>query len=270
MMLYLVGGILLVLIIKEGIKLMRHEEIIYKDILINNRTVLVQYGCILIVLLLVSRAFHIRWPYVVLLFLISGIVLLHVLKVLNDFDTSYHDIMQLILFMTHLSHQFKTHQKIEFALEEVKTVCDEDLILMIDLILQSIEEGRYHEAFDLYNSHYLLKTLVTTMAHAQHQGDDNIMQALTLIEQDIDDLNNHIFIYISKMVALRNRILLLTCFGLVVSFVSQNMLNMVVDLTSMTLYQDVVFIFMISIIVLLGASFNIMKMPLIMEEEMLH
>lgn len=257
-------------LLKELKNLKSYNNLVYKNLIIKHKSLVLQYCLVLLGIVILARAFKLKLLYLVLLTVLSILVFLHVLRSMNSFNQNYEETMQLILVMTHLSHQFKTHQKIEFALREVMEVCNQDTTDKLQLVLESIDHTPYQESFDTYHNHYLLKTLVTTMVHAQDEGDDHIMHALNLIEQDIDDLNNHIFLFIREMMALRNKILLLSCFGLIVTLVSQNMLNMVVDVSSLKIYQDIVFVFMATMMVFVGCSFNIMKSPLIMEEELLY
>ena len=262
--------VLISLVLRDLNKLKEFSKVQYKDLIINHKQVLIQYVFVVVMYLLLGSAFKLSLSYLILLVFSALFVILFILKQMRIFDESYEVVMQLILVMTHLSHQFKSHQKIEHALASVFEISSDATIQKLELVQSSIQTLSYQDAFLNLHHHYLLQTLVTTMAHAQEQGDDHILHALDLIEQDIDDLNNHVFLYIQKMISLRNRILLLSVFGLVISLVSQNMLNMVVDLTGMILYQDIVFIFLLLMMVLLGYSFRIMTLPLLMKEELLN
>lgn len=269
MILTISGFTLCAYLFMELRKLQGVGKLVYKDLIIKYQNVLIQYAIVLGAIIALSYTFRMRIPYIFILVGVSMIVFIKIVKTMNQFNRNYTETTQFILVLTHLSHQFKTHQKIEHALLQVMEVCDETTRKQLEVVYEKIELESYQEAFSHYHDHYLLRTLVTTMAHAQEQGDDNIMHALNLIEQDIDDLNNHIFMFIRNMMGLRNRIVLLSCFGMVVSLVSQNMLHMVVDITTLGLYQDVVFIFMVVMVILVGSSFNILTLPLIMAEECL-
>lgn len=269
MMRILVMVFVLGLIIKEGVFLLRRKAIRYQDLWINNKGLMFVYVLSLGALLIVGALFKLQVSYLSILAMSSILVFYHIVRQLKYFHIEFDRVTQFILVMSHLSHQFKTHQKIEHALAEVFEVCNDNTKEKLEEVEHHLEKLGYQEAFGMYHQHYLLKTLVTTMAHAQEQGDDNIFHALNLIEQDIDELNNHVFIYIQKMMQLRNKILMLCIFGLGVSYVSQNMLNMVVDLSALGLYQDMVFLFILCNMLLLGFSFNILTLPLLMKEELL-
>lgn len=261
--------ILLVVFLSKLPKLIKQRNIRYKDLLVKQQSIFIQYVLGIIGLVSLSYAFKLKWSYISLLILTSLFIFSYILTRLEIFSSNYDETMQLILVMTHLSHQFKNHQKIENALQGVLEVCNDQTRDKLKEVEILFDNQTYQTAFSNFHDHYLIKTLVTTMAHAQQEGDDHINHALLLIEQDIDELNNHIYLYIQKMNFLRNRILLLSIFGMGVTLVSQNMLNMVVDLSSLAMYQDVVFIFLLIMLILLALSFNIMSLPLIMKEECL-
>lgn len=257
------------LIAKEAKSLIKRKDIRYQDLWIKNKGLMINYILALGLFMALGKAFKLQWSYLGILCFASLFVLYHMLRQLRRFHHEYDEVTQLILVMTHLSHQFKSHQKIEHALMEVFDVCTKSTQDKLQVVVDNLHTGSYQDAFNTYHRHYLLKTLVTTMAHAQEQGDDNIFHALNLIEQDIDELNNQVFVFIQQMNTLRNKVLMLCVFGLGVSYVSQNMLTMVVDLSGMGLYQDIVFLFMLGNLILLGFSFNIMGVSLLMKEEML-
>lgn len=267
-MIRILAACLLLLIFLHDLKdIRKYKKIQYKDLVVHHKQVLIQYSVLLIGFIGVALAFQLKFSYLMLLVLGSVFALIYILRKLVQFYDNFEETSELILVMTHLSHQFKQHQKIEHALQSVYEVCNDKTRLHLDAVADALHTTGYQEAFSLYNEHYILKTLITTMVHAQEQGDDHIMHALHLIEEDIDDLNNQIFSFVRDMVALRNKILMLLAFGMGVSLVSQNMLNLVVDLKDLSLYQDVVFIFLFSVLFLLAVSFKIMSIPLIMKEE---
>lgn len=258
-----------ILFLRELKDLKERKNIRYHDLIINHKGMLINYSLAMVAFILLGKAFKLQMSYLLILVFSSFLMIYHILRKLRQFHNEHEAVSELILVMTHLSHQFKTHQKIEHALVEVLEVCSDKTQAKLSQVIDQFGTKTYQQAFDEYHQHYLLRTLVTTMAHAQQQGDDNIFHALNLIEQDIDDLSNHVFIFIQNMTLLRNKVLMLCVFGLGVSYVSQNMLTMVVDLSSLGLYQDIVFLFLLGNLSLLAFSFNIMGMSLLMKEELL-
>ena len=118
-------------------------------------------------------------------------------------------------------------------------------------------------------SHYLCVSLFRVMSQTEHHGNDRFLDQLRFIDEDLDTLSQNVHRFSRDIDAFKRRMVLLSLFGLGVSYGALNMLRMVVDISSEPLYQNISFIFLLGMILVLTLSFKVLILPLVMKEECL-
>ncbi len=236
----------------------------------SNVQILVQYVLLILGVLSVSYWFDLNAYFRSLLLGISFIGFTLVVNWTRKFSVNVHNFDQFILILSHLSAHFKMSHKILSSLEEVLLVVDASHKNLIKELIDDAYQGYDMEtSFITLGSHYLLRSMVSLMVHAERFGDDDIDRGLSLLERDVDDLHEDVYGYIKLMHDFRRKLVLLCVFGVGIALVSRNMLRMVVDLNLSVAYQNTSYVFLLSMVLVLVLAHRVFTHDLLMNEELL-
>ncbi len=251
-------------------KRMWERMFIHRDTKYSNRSLLVQYLGLTLSIVLVSYFFTLPFHLSLLLgfFALIGFTLL--ISWMFVFNQNLHDFNQYILITSHLSAHFRMNKKILSSLEEVLRVVDKSHHELIESLIHDAYLGKdMVYSFDALSSHYLLKSMVSMMQHAEMYGDEEIDRGLSLLERDVDDLMEDVYQFVGEMFSFRRKLILLVVFGIGIALVSRNMLRMVVDLNLSIYYQNTAYVFLMSMILVVVGAHRVFTRGLMMEEESL-
>ena len=242
------------------------KKIKKSNLLLNGKSV-VSSLMVLTFLLWFSHSFSLSIKYIFFLFVSGCLSLMLIFRWQALSVIAFEEMNDKILFLSHLSSMFKIHGKLLISLVETKKIID---LSYFDCVIEAVESHK--DIMPLVKSvwsHYLCVSLFRVMAQTEHHGNDRYLVQLRFIDDDLDALSQNIHSFSRDIAEFKRRMVLLTFFGLGVSYGALNMLRMVVDISSDPLYQNISFIFLLGMILVLTLSFKVLILPLVMKEECL-
>ena len=256
-----VASIIFAYVLFPDIKKIRKSHIV-----LNGKLFVLSLG-VLSFLLWFAHSFSLMPKYIFLLFLFTclSLVLIFRWQVLGL--EAFKSVNDKILFLSHLSSMFKIHGKLLISLVETKKIIN---LNDFDDVLISVQN--HEDIMPVVKSawsQYLCVSLFRIMAQTESQGNDRFLDQMRFIDEDLDALNQNVHRFSKDIDEFKRRMILLSLFGLLVSYGALNMLRMVVDISINPLYQNISFIFLLSMILVLTLSFKVLVLPLVMKEECL-
>ena len=240
---------------------------IRKSHMVLNGKLFVLSFIVLVFLLWFSYSFSLLPKYVFLLFLSGLLSLILIFRWQVMGAEAFRNVNDKILFLTHLSSMFKIHGKLLSSLIETKKMIPLSDFAEVIVCVQN-HEDIMPKVKSIW-SHYLCVSLFRVMSQTEHHGNDRFLDQLRFIDEDLDTLSQNVHRFSRDIDAFKRRMVLLSLFGLGVSYGALNMLRMVVDISSEPLYQNISFIFLLGMILVLTLSFKVLILPLVMKEECL-
>lgn len=240
---------------------------IKKSHLVLNGKLVVLSLIVLIFLLWFSYSFSLKSKYIFLLFLSGVLSLILIFRWQVMGAEAFQSVNDKILFLSHLSSMFKIHGKLLISLFETKKVIHLSEFDSVILAVQNHED--IMPKVKSVWSHYLCVSLFRVMSQTEHHGNDRFLDQLRFIDEDLDTLSQNVHRFSKDIAEFKRRMVLLSFFGLGVSYGALNMLRMVVDISSESLYQNISFVFLLGMILVLTLSFKVLILPLVMKEECL-
>lgn len=266
-----VSILLLILIFKDVRELFRSKnKFSFRDLNHSNFKIIIQYLILIVGVVFVSVSFSIPWYLIMYLLFFSLLGFALLVFWMKQFDGNIHNFNQFILILSHLSAQFKSSFKILSSLEEVLLVVDESHRPLIEGLIVDCYEGRdMLKSFSKFSDHYLLHSMLSMMVYAEQYGDEELERGLSMLERDVDDLNEDVHNFVVQMHQFSRKLILLCVIGIGIALVSRNMLRMVAEIDLSVYYQNTAFIFLLVMIMVLVFSHQIFRHQLLMEEESL-
>lgn len=170
------------------------------------------------------------------------------------------------LFMMHLSSFFKTTKKTSHALQECSKMMGNKT--WIQQLIISNQEGK-----DLMNSdiplpkHYLLKSIFTIMDNTEKYGSDTALISLQYLDIDVDRMIEQTHYDIQERIKLKDKLLMLIVLTIGVALTSYWLLNGVVDVHTLSLFQGIMSAFFQLMLFTSVWSFRLLAQPWFLKEE---
>lgn len=213
---------------------------------------------------------QLKLRYIVILCLCGGLGLMIVFSWMMVFQRNQHVFTQFTTLVLHLCSHFKISSKTVLALNNTKSVLDDEFQATIDDAIAHLHAGEtYRLSFDSFPSHFTFYSLVKLMEAVEVFGNDNLQAGLGIIEHDVDDWIDDTYDFVQQLIRFKNRVIVLCVMGLVVALISQRMLSGVVDITHMRLYQDIVFTHLMVTIICLIYGHRVLRHEWISNKECL-
>jgi len=180
---------------------------------------------------------------------------------------------QLTSFLQQFLAIFKTHPKLYRALQECRPSADGQLALDLDEWIANLDAGCSQQAsvepFLQHQPHFIVGNLVRLMMFAEEFGGQRHLEGLEMIQDDIEDWIDDTITMKKSQRGLRNRIILLCGFALVIAMMSQNMLLRTGLEIDEPFRETTVFIFLMGIQLTILMAQKLVSVPWISNEEKL-
>ncbi|TFG83847.1 MAG: hypothetical protein E4G74_00540 [Erysipelotrichales bacterium] len=180
---------------------------------------------------------------------------------------------QLTSFLQQLLAIFKTHPKLYRALMECRSSVDGKLAQDLDEWIANLDAGcpqqQSVEPFLHHQPHFIVGNLVRLMMFAEEFGGEHHLEGLEMIQDDIEDWIDDTITMKKNQRGLRNRILLLCGFALLIAMMSQNMLLRTGLEIDEPFRETTVFLFLMGIQITILMAQKLVSVPWISNEEKL-
>lgn len=204
---------------------------------------------ITVLIVLMGLMFHLPFNYIMILLIFS--FLTYPIFMIWLMQHHYHsqEFEQLTAFLQHFLAHFKTNHKVLLSLIESRQYVKGNLLKLVDEAIASLKEsGDASSAFQLIASaypHFIVYNLQTWIASAEVYGVEDCLDAIELLEDDIDDWIEDTHLNIMGLHQMKNKILTLCGISLVIALFNQVMLQSVLDLDMNVIYNNVILMFLL-------------------------
>ena len=161
-------------------------------------------------------------------------------------------------FLTQLLAAFKLHPKILYALKEARGVTSGELLRLINHSICCLENGdSYEDSIKLLTNtyhHYLLTNAFDLMVSVELYGANKYEEGINLIQDDLDDVIEDMYLYQKELMQIRSKVFVLCLLSIVVCFMSRNMMSNLYNFDHTTLYQTVLFLYVLVLLASVSLS----------------
>ncbi len=217
--------------------------------------------------------FHLPWN---LISLIVGFCwITYPILVLWQLQHRYHahEFEQITSFLQHFIAHFKSNSKVLLALYETKTYLSGEMLRLVQEAIVELElNGDANIAFSKITKeypHFIVWNIQTWISSAELYGVEDCKESVELLEDDVDDWIEDTQMHIISLYQMKNKILLLSIIALMIALFNQRMLSSFMDLASISIYHNVIFIFLLSILFTILMAYRFLRQSWIAKGECL-
>lgn len=216
-----------------------------------------------VVVVVASLLFHLPKDYILALLCLS--LLGYPMVVLWQAQHVYHayEFEQITSFLQHFIAHFKSHSKVLLALKQSRDYVRGELQIIVDQAIENLNQhGDASKAFQIISNHYphfIVVNIETWIASAELYGVDDCKDAVGLLEDDIDDWIEDTHLYIQSLHQMKIKILVLTGLSGIIALFNQNMLTSFMDLSTKSMYHNIIFLFLTIILLTILMVFRFLK-----------
>lgn len=177
------------------------------------------------------------------------------------------------LFLQHFLAMFKLNPKTYQVLGDCREVVGDELREVLDQMIIKLElGGTLHEAFEIMferNPHFIIHNLATLVETIEMHGTTEYMEGLELIQDDIDDWIEDVYLFKKQQIQAKNRMLMLCGLSCIIAVFAKNMLKQISFETGGIVYQTSILIFFATIIITLMMAHKVLGESWIDKEELI-
>ncbi|MEG0409911.1 MAG: hypothetical protein RSB19_06545 [Erysipelotrichaceae bacterium] len=213
-------------------------------------------------ILIASYLFQVKMESIIFLILLASALcpIMIIWIAYNSYqEKQFSDIT---LFLQHFLAMFKLNPKTYQVLQDCQDVVGIEMKEIIQEMLEKQETlGNLHETFlILLNKypHFIIHNLTTFVEAVEKHGTDHYLDGLDLIQDDIDDWIEDVYLFKKQQMQAKNKMLVLCGFSCVISFFAKNMLAKIVFNQNSLLYQISILFFFITVLITLLMAHKIL------------
>lgn len=203
------------------------------------------FGGSLFGIYLLGNLFHLKLQFQVYLMVQIGVSVLVMFSYHLQFLQHKHEFEDLSQYMLRLCVYFRSFQKIQPSLLEAKKGFMGSFSKKLDEGLKRFEKkGDIQGAMGWISQHYLFHSLLEILSSSERVGHQHASNQLLRLEEDVESWIFQTKSYQKEEAQYRNRMMLLFGIGLAISYFAQNMLMQSMDMKALSVYQQLVFLFL--------------------------
>lgn len=226
---------------------------------------------VLILVTIASYLFDIVWENT--LFLIFLASLMTPMIIVWSLYHSYQErqFSQITLFLQHFLAMFKLNPKTYQVLKDCKLIVAHPINTIIEQMLIKQEEGgNIHDTFSILLTeypHFIVHNLTTFVETVEVHGTHHYLDGLDLIQEDIDDWIEDVYLYKKQQLQAKNRMLMLCGLSCVIALFAKNMLAQITFDHKGVVYQFSILFFFITVLITIFMAHRILNDDWIDKEE---
>ncbi|MEF9962261.1 MAG: hypothetical protein RR755_06480 [Erysipelotrichaceae bacterium] len=218
-----------------------------------------------------SYLFQVKMESVIFLILLASTLcpIMMLWIVFNSYqEQQFSDIT---LFLQHFLAMFKLNPKTYQVLQDCQEVVGSEMKELIKEMLKKQESGgSIHETFlILLNKypHFIIHNVTTFVEAVEKHGTDHYLDGLDIIQDDIDDWIEDVYLFKKQQMQAKNKMLVLCVFSCVISFFAKNMLSKIAFNQNSMIYQIAILFFFITVLITLLMAHKILGESWMDQEE---
>lgn len=201
------------------------------------------------VILLVGLLFYLPWSYIIMLLVF--VLCCYPVFLLWVLSHQYYgaEFEQLTAFLQHFLAHFKTNQKVLLSLVESQQYVSGKLLTLVQDAIAALEThgdaGQALNGIVAAYPHFIVHNVQSWITAAEVHGVADCKEAFELLEDDIDDWIEDTHLNMMTLHQTKSKVLVLAGVALLIALFNQVMLGGVLDLEVNTLYNQVMFMFLL-------------------------
>lgn len=233
--------------------LVRYERIIEGyGFVFNPYYHLIAYVTMMLGLVFFTYYFELALFNMVILIVVISVLL--PIFILLQYEYSYEErsFKEFTMFIQSLSSDFKGYPKAYAALQGSQKYCGDNLNQCVQEVLEQLEKGEeYDKALSLLDERYhffVLHNLLVLMGAVEKYGANHYMEGIDLIQDDLDDCIEDMYLLQHQLINIRNRVYVLCAMSLFIGFLSKEMLSDLYVFSTSKTYQLSILIYALSVL----------------------
>lgn len=258
---------------KKGIQSFKEQVSIY-----HFQYSLKQQGKFLLFILaaisFVSYTFQMSMDRILLLNVVVAIVLPYIVVDIAKYEFQHKDFLSLTATLQYFLSQYKIEPHLKKALEGSAVIANEELQQCLTTVITRLEqEGKvnvFQEELMAYKPHFIIANITNFICNLEQYGASNFENGIDLLIEDVEQWIADCHASKQTLLQIRNRICLLCLFSLIIAnFAMQMSLNVEFSVSSV-IYQNMLFVYFISLVLTLQQAFHLHHFDWIEPKECLY
>lgn len=209
----------------------------------------------------IAYTFHLSVERILLLNIAVTIVIPYVVLDIAKYDFQHRDFLSLTSTLQYFLSQYKIEPHLKKSLQGSSVIANKELQNCFTKIVNRLEqEGNimvFQEELISYNPHFIIANITNFICNLELYGASNFEMGIDLLIEDVEQWIADCHASKRALLQIRNRICLLCMFSLVIAnFAMQMLLNVEFNSNS-GIYQNMLFIYFLSLVFTLQQAFHL-------------